>query len=187
VLALKPGSAAVERDRRWICGLTCGDTPRPGCRRVSRSNVSAGQRVVARVSWQIFGGGPMFSWARMAAWASLIPVRCRKVPVGPAKVPTAIRSSSWRSSGQVAGLREWGRWPEVGEQISRATAAHRLGGRMITPTTVAVVLGGVAVLPGGRGHRVLLAWKLHLPPISAVPLVSDIRFRRSAQRLARLT
>jgi hypothetical protein len=50
---------------------------------------------------------------------------------------------------------------------------------MITPTTVAVVLGGVAVLPGGRVYRVLLAWTLHLPP-SAVPLVSDVRFRRSA-------
>ena len=33
---------------------------------------------------------------------------------------------------------------------------------------------------------VLLAWMLHLPP-SAVPLVGDVRFRRSAQRLARLT
>jgi hypothetical protein len=33
---------------------------------------------------------------------------------------------------------------------------------------------------------VLLASKLHLPP-SAVPLVSDYRFRRPAQRLARLT
>ena len=35
-------------------------------------------------------------------------------------------------------------------------------------------------------HRTLLASKLHLPP-SVVPLVSDFRFRRSAQRLARLT
>jgi hypothetical protein len=50
---------------------------------------------------------------------------------------------------------------------------------MITPTTVAVVLGGVAALPGDGEHRVLLAWTLHLPP-SAVPLVSDVRFRRSA-------
>ena len=53
---------------------------------------------------------------------------------------------------------------------------------MITPTTVmtvAVVLGGVAVLPCGRAYWVLLAWILHLPP-SAVPLVSDVRFRRSA-------
>jgi hypothetical protein len=57
---------------------------------------------------------------------------------------------------------------------------------MFTPTTVAVVPGGVAVLPGGRVHRALLAWTLHLPP-SAVPLVSDYRFRWSAQRLARLT
>jgi hypothetical protein len=32
----------------------------------------------------------------------------------------------------------------------------------------------------------LLAYALHLPP-SAVPLVSDYRFRRSAQRLGRLT
>ena len=31
-----------------------------------------------------------------------------------------------------------------------------------------------------------LAWKLHLPP-SAVSFVSDVRFCRSAQRLARLT
>ena len=35
-------------------------------------------------------------------------------------------------------------------------------------------------------YRTLLAWTLHLP-LSAVPLVSDVRFRRSAQRLARLT
>jgi hypothetical protein len=46
--------------------------------------------------------------------------------------------------------------------------------------------GWVAVLPCGRVYRVLLAWRLHLPP-SAVPLVGDVRFRRSAQRLARLT
>jgi hypothetical protein len=44
----------------------------------------------------------------------------------------------------------------------------------------------VAVLPGDGVHRVLLAWALHLPP-SAASLVSDYRFRRSAQRLARLT
>jgi hypothetical protein len=35
-------------------------------------------------------------------------------------------------------------------------------------------------------YRTLLAWILHLPP-SAVLLISDVRFRRSAQRLARLT
>jgi hypothetical protein len=35
-------------------------------------------------------------------------------------------------------------------------------------------------------YRILLAWTLHLPP-NAVPLVSDIRFGRSAQRSARLT
>jgi hypothetical protein len=39
---------------------------------------------------------------------------------------------------------------------------------------------------GDRACRSLLAYILHLPP-SAVPLVSDVRFRRSAQRLARLT
>jgi hypothetical protein len=37
-----------------------------------------------------------------------------------------------------------------------------------------------------RANPALLAYVLHLPP-SAVPLVSDYRFRRSAQRLARLT
>jgi hypothetical protein len=57
---------------------------------------------------------------------------------------------------------------------------------MIMSTTVAMVLGGGVVLPGGRGVLSLLALMLHLPP-SAVPLVSDVRFRRSAQRLARLT
>jgi hypothetical protein len=41
-------------------------------------------------------------------------------------------------------------------------------------------------LAGGLAHRALLASELHLPP-SAVPLVSDFRFRRSAQRLALLT
>ena len=35
-------------------------------------------------------------------------------------------------------------------------------------------------------YRILLAWILHLPP-SAVPLVSDVRFCRSAQRSAWLT
>jgi hypothetical protein len=39
---------------------------------------------------------------------------------------------------------------------------------------------------GLRDCWALLAWTLHLPP-SAVPLVSDVRFRRSAQRLASLT
>jgi hypothetical protein len=42
------------------------------------------------------------------------------------------------------------------------------------------------VMPGGRGDWSLLALALHLPP-SAVPLVGDVRFCRSAQRLARLT
>ena len=37
-----------------------------------------------------------------------------------------------------------------------------------------------------RVNPALLAYVLHLPP-SAVSLVSDYRFRRSAQRLARLT
>ena len=37
-----------------------------------------------------------------------------------------------------------------------------------------------------RANPALLAYVLHLPP-SAVPLVSDYRFRRFAQRLARLT
>ncbi len=35
-------------------------------------------------------------------------------------------------------------------------------------------------------HWVLLAWTMHLP-LTAVPLVSDVRLRRSAQRSARLT
>ena len=57
---------------------------------------------------------------------------------------------------------------------------------MITPTAVAVVLrGSLSCLVDGV-YWALLAWMLHLPP-SAVPLVSDVRFRRSAQRLARLT
>jgi hypothetical protein len=38
----------------------------------------------------------------MAAWAALISVRWRKVPAGPVKLPTAMRSSWRRSSGQVA-------------------------------------------------------------------------------------
>jgi hypothetical protein len=42
------------------------------------------------------------------------------------------------------------------------------------------------VLPRRTVHRTLLALNLHLPP-SAVLLVSDFRFRRSAQRSARLT
>jgi hypothetical protein len=41
-------------------------------------------------------------------------------------------------------------------------------------------------LPGGLSVLALLAWMVHLPP-SAVPLVGDVRFRSSAQRLARLT
>jgi hypothetical protein len=35
-------------------------------------------------------------------------------------------------------------------------------------------------------YWILLAWSLHLPP-SAVLLLRDVRFRRPAQRLARLT
>jgi hypothetical protein len=46
-------------------------------------------------------------------------------------------------------------------------------------------VGSLSCLADGA-YWVLLAWILHLPP-SAVPLVSDVRFRRSAQRLARLT
>jgi len=37
----------------------------------------------------------------MSRWALVISVRCRKVPGGPVKVPTWMRSSSRRSSGQV--------------------------------------------------------------------------------------
>ena len=44
----------------------------------------------------------------------------------------------------------------------------------------------VAVMPGRRLYWVLLASILHLPP-SAVSLVGDVRFRRSAQWLACLT
>ena len=57
---------------------------------------------------------------------------------------------------------------------------------MITLTAIAVVLGGSLSCLVDGVHRVLLAWALHLPP-SAVPLVSEVRFPRSAQRLARLT
>ena len=57
---------------------------------------------------------------------------------------------------------------------------------MVTPTTVAVVLGGVGACLVDGVYWVLLALMLHLPP-SAVPLVNDVRFCRSAQRLARLT
>ena len=41
------------------------------------------------------------------------------------------------------------------------------------------------VLPGGRGVLGPVSWTSHLPP-SAVLFVSDVRFRRSAQRLQRL-
>jgi hypothetical protein len=68
------------------------------------------------------------------------------------------------------------------EDAIRATSAHPAGRTM----TSREVLCRVAVLPGGRVHRVLLASMSHPPP-SAVPLLSDVRFRRSAQRLARLT
>lgn len=57
---------------------------------------------------------------------------------------------------------------------------------MITPTMVAVVLGGVAVMPGGWVYWVLLALTLHIPP-SAVSLVGDVRFCWSVQRLVQLT
>jgi hypothetical protein len=39
--------------------------------------------------------------------------------------------------------------------------------------------GWAAVLPSGRAYWTVLARNLHLPP-SAVSLVSDVRFRRSA-------
>jgi hypothetical protein len=38
----------------------------------------------------------------MSSWAGLVSVRWRKVPAGPVKVPTAMRSSSRRRFGQVA-------------------------------------------------------------------------------------
>lgn len=38
----------------------------------------------------------------MSCWAGLISMRWQKVPTGPAKVPTVMRSSWGRSSGQVA-------------------------------------------------------------------------------------
>jgi len=57
---------------------------------------------------------------------------------------------------------------------------------MTTPTMAAVVLERpLSCLVDGL-YWALLAWMMHLPP-SAVPLVSDYRFRRSAQRLAQLT
>jgi hypothetical protein len=70
----------------------------------------------------------------------------------------------------------------AGVDAMRATSDHLTGMIM----TGGEVLCRVAVLPGRRVHRVLLASRLHLPP-SAVPLVSDVRLCRSAQRLARLT
>jgi hypothetical protein len=48
-----------------------------------------------------------------------------------------------------------------------------------------VLVGSLSCLVDGV-YWVLLALTFHLPP-SAVPLVSDYRFRSSAQRLARLT
>ena len=63
---------------------------------------------------------------------------------------------------------------------------HRRAPNGWPPTAVAVVLGGSAVLLVDGVYWALLASMLHLPP-SAVPLVSDYRFCRSAQRLARLT
>jgi hypothetical protein len=51
-----------------------------------------------------------------------------------------------------------------------------------TLTTVAVVLVGSLSYLVHRVHQGLLACILHLPP-SAVPLVSDVRFRRSGTAL----
>ena len=71
------------------------------------------------------------------------------------------------------------------EQISWVTYTLRLDGGHDRDDTRSPMRG--AVLPGGRVQRgVLLASTLHLPP-SAVPFVSDVRFRRSPQRLVRLT
>jgi hypothetical protein len=57
---------------------------------------------------------------------------------------------------------------------------------MITSQTVAAFPDGIAAVLGGRSVLLLLASKSYLPP-SAVSLVSDVRFCRCAQRLARLT
>jgi hypothetical protein len=54
---------------------------------------------------------------------------------------------------------------------------------MTTLTTVAVVLVGSLFCLVDGVYWVLLAWIVHLPP-SAVPLVSGVRFHRSAQRLS---
>ena len=50
----------------------------------------------------ILGGGSMASLVSMSSWASVISVRSWKVPAGPVKVPTAIRSSSLRSFDQLS-------------------------------------------------------------------------------------
>jgi hypothetical protein len=112
------------------------------------------------------------------------------------EVPTAVGTESERhgpmsggpvgdASQRVAGLRECAGSPGCRNRSRGAAAAHRLAGGHDQANDGPVVLGGIAVLPGGR-VRVLLTWMLHLPP-SAVPLLSDVRFRRLAQRLARLT
>jgi hypothetical protein len=44
----------------------------------------------------------MASLARISSWAPVISVRSWKAPAGPLKVPTAMRSSSWRSFSQVS-------------------------------------------------------------------------------------
>jgi hypothetical protein len=69
--------------------------------------------------------------------------------------------------------------PRCGTDLKRVPPRTDWVAAMITPPRVVVVMGGVAVLSGGRTVWVLLAWMLHLPP-SAVSLVGDVRFRRSA-------
>lgn len=75
--------------------------------------------------------------------------------------------------------------PRWGTDLT-VSIAHRLCGGYDHANDGPMVLSGVAVLPGGRGVLAPLTWVLHLPP-SAVPLISDVRFCRYAQRLARLT
>jgi hypothetical protein len=68
-----------------------------------------------------------------------------------------------------------------------ANGAYHLSS--VAQRPVLVVSRYPAVAPSclvDRANPVLLAYVLHLPP-SAVSLVRDYRFRRSAQRLARLT
>jgi hypothetical protein len=69
----------------------------------------------------------------------------------PLRSPRGNLDGQWRRSPESRWFAERGGWPEMWGQTHGQPPRTGWVAAMFTPTTVAVVPGGVAVLPGGRG------------------------------------